>query len=478
LVVAGVAGEFADVQMSSGSLTVGKQLALGNAVGSFGGYNQSGGSASVGGFLVVGFNGDQSVFNQSGGTFTLSAAPETIGAGNASSVGLMNLGGTASFNASGAAGNGVWVGEFSTATLNVSGSAVMTISSDGLIIARGNGANQSPNAMVNLLGGTIIANYVAKTSTGGTGNLNFNGGTLEANLVTNDFIQGLSAVYVYNGGAFIDDGGNAVTINQPLLAPAGYGVASIAVTNGGSGYLDTPIVTLTGGSGSGAAAVAQINPVTGTVTNLWITSPGNGYALTDVLTVTLAGGGGSGAGANVPVLALNTSGGLTKLNTGTLTLTGGNTYTGNTTVSAGTLEIAQPVLAASSTVAVASGAVLKLDFTKTNTVAGVVLNGVSQGPGLYNSTTASTYLAGTGSLLVPSPTASNPTNITAIVSGTTLTITWPEDHKNWILQAQTNTLGVGLSNNWYDVPGSAAGTNSVISINPKAPAVFYRLRHP
>jgi hypothetical protein len=106
------------------------------------------------------------------------------------------------------------------------------------------------------------------------------------------------------------------------------------------------------------------------------------------------------------------------------------------------------------------------------------LNGVNQAPGTYNSITASPYITGTGSLVVPSSTANNPTNITFSVSSGTLHLTWPADHLGWILQSQTNNLNAGLGANWFDVAGSAAGTSENISINPALPTVFYRLRHP
>jgi autotransporter-associated beta strand protein len=72
----------------------------------------------------------------------------------------------------------------------------------------------------------------------------------------------------------------------------------------------------------------------------------------------------------------------------------------------------------------------------------------------------------------------NPTNITAAVSGSTLTLSWPASHLGWSLQAQTNNLGVGLSNNWVTVPGSAAITSTNITIDPSSPSVFFRLRYP
>jgi hypothetical protein len=134
---------------------------------------------------------------------------------------------------------------------------------------------------------------------------------------------------------------------------------------------------------------------------------------------------------------------------------------------------------------VASGAVLQLDFPVTNIVSALVLNGVSQPTGVYNSTTSATYLTGSGSLEVGVPIASNPTNILFNVSGSganrTLSLSWPADHLGWILQAQTNTLNSGLSplaGHWIDVPGSGSSTSAVIPIIATNPTVFYRLRHP
>jgi autotransporter-associated beta strand protein len=167
------------------------------------------------------------------------------------------------------------------------------------------------------------------------------------------------------------------------------------------------------------------------------------------------------------------------LKSGTQVLTGANAYTGNTTVTGGTLEIGQARIATNSTVSVASGAVLQLDFSGvTNQIGGLVLNGVAQVPGVYDSTTSSPFLAGPGSLLVVNPVATNPTNITSSVSGNLLTLSWPADHTGWRLQVQTNALAAGLSTNWVAIPGTDLVNSTNLTINPANGAVFYRLIYP
>ena len=76
-------------------------------------------------------------------------------------------------------------------------------------------------------------------------------------------------------------------------------------------------------------------------------------------------------------------------------------------------------------------------------------------------------------------TANYPTNLTSTVinGGTELNISWPATHLGWTLQAQTNTLGVGLGTNWADVTGTASVTSTNLPILPSNPAVFYRLRN-
>jgi autotransporter-associated beta strand protein len=190
--------------------------------------------------------------------------------------------------------------------------------------------------------------------------------------------------------------------------------------------------------------------------------------------ITGAGDGTVGSASGVGTISGSISGAqpLIKAGSGTIVLSGANTYTGNTTVRAGTLEISQPTLAMTSTVSVSNSAVLKLSFSTTNKVAALVLNGVSQAAGIYNSTTGSPYITGSGALLVGPPINLNPTNISAAFINGSLVLTWPADHTGWTLMSQTNNLSKGVSantNDWLRLTGSTGTNQIVIPISPASP---------
>ena len=71
----------------------------------------------------------------------------------------------------------------------------------------------------------------------------------------------------------------------------GEGVKMLSVTDAGTGYTTAPAVTISGGGGSGATAIATVSG--GKVTGIKMTSHGSKY--TALPTVTLSGGGGTGA---------------------------------------------------------------------------------------------------------------------------------------------------------------------------------------
>ncbi len=87
-------------------------------------------------------------------------------------------------------------------------------------------------------------------------------------------------------------------------------------------------------------------------------------------------------------------------------------------------------------------------------------------------------LAVNGSIAVVAGPTTNPnaTNITAVVTGTTLSLTWPGDHLGWTLL--TNSLDLANPTDWHPYPGSASVTNVDITINPGQPNVYFRMAYP
>ena len=98
-------------------------------------------------------------------------------------------------------------------------------------------------------------------------------------IIINDPTSGYSA---WNGTVFVKAGGVSIVIT---------------LTNGGTGYTSAPAVAITGGSGTGATAVATIG--TPQVTAVNVISGGSQYG--PAPTVVFAGGGGTGASATANI---------------------------------------------------------------------------------------------------------------------------------------------------------------------------------
>ena len=140
-----------------------------------------------------------------------------------------------------------------------------------------------------------------------------------------DFFGYTDAITLY-GGTFtfccrknITMRSNDWTAN--LRTAKGHGVASLTVTAGGSKYWVPPMVTISGGSGSNATAVACLDYDTGAVTGLVVTCSGEGYAADDVLTVSIAnpsGTRGTGAAATATLAPIPQDGTLVKTGTARL----------------------------------------------------------------------------------------------------------------------------------------------------------------
>ncbi len=267
-----------------------------------------------------------------------------------------------------------------------------------------------------------------------TGNTTVNGGTLILNLPNNTLNPVTSAlgnnqvahtVTVNNGGTLQFSsgdtlGGNASTLATTLVIDSGG-----TVTNGGVVFNRLGSVTLNGGtltSVSGAAAgyqtysfdAAAVVTVGGTTASTISTNGTfNGIHLNTNTVFNVANATTSAAAdltVSAPLIDRNLSeggaGGLTKNGVGTLTLTGANTYTGNTVVNAGKLAISTAYLAAAADVSIGAGASIALDYSGTDTIDELTIEGTAKSPGTYGATgSGATYIddvhfSGTGTLTV------------------------------------------------------------------------------
>jgi autotransporter-associated beta strand protein len=145
------------------------------------------------------------------------------------------------------------------------------------------------------------------------------------------------------------------------------------------------VVTISGGGGVGATAVAEFNPDSQKVTGITVTSPGYNYNTAP--TVTITGGGGTAPVLDLATFGAVASGGLTKSGNGMLTLSGVNTYSGLTTISNGTLRLGVAnALPTNAQVTVVNGVYDLNGFTVTNgsvtVISGSVVNGKLNSVGL------------------------------------------------------------------------------------------------
>ncbi len=79
------------------------------------------------------------------------------------------------------------------------------------------------------------------------------------------------------------------------------GLTNIAVSASGSGYTSTPNVTISGGTGSGAAATAVVGQLPVGITSVTLVNGGAGYTSVPAVTITPGDGLGSGATVNATV---------------------------------------------------------------------------------------------------------------------------------------------------------------------------------
>jgi len=200
---------------------------------------------------------------------------------------------------------GATIGATATAILQYYG-AVGNVS----VITQGSGFTDNPSATIEALGtgaavGTISFSIVSgNTSTNPMGQFYSIGdiltvvggvGTAATFSVTGVIAGGITSVNLLDGGNYtvlptsltncptVSETGTGATVDITA------GILSIPVISGGTGYLQLPIIEITGGGGSGATASAVL--AGSAINNINVTNPGSGY--TSQPTINIISGGGA-----------------------------------------------------------------------------------------------------------------------------------------------------------------------------------------
>ena len=266
------------------------------------------------------------------------------------------------------------------------------------------------------------------------------------------------------------------------LQGAGEGVWSGPINNG------TAIVNLLK-RGTGTWTLSGACGYTGTTTNQEGRLLVNGSLASPSVVVSggLLGGGGTVEGSVTVLggghLAPGTSIGTLTVH-GTLNLGAGSFTEVEVNRTAGTFDRILGMISVTygGTLAVtnlagsfAAGDAFKLFGAGTYGGAFAAIDPATPGPGLKWDASA---LASDGTLRIASDTSPTPTNIALNLSGGQVTISWPSTHVGWQLQKQTNSVLVGYSTNWFNVPGTLTTNIFLEAVDPKVDCTFFRMMLP
>lgn len=278
------------------------------------------------------------------GILTMSGSGNTYTGVNTISVGEMTFSGTYT------ATNAVNINGSANPILNISGNFTQTFTGSGvrsfqLAVNAGNTGtvNVSGSAIVTLNGGMMLGD-----NNGGNGTFNQTGGTVSTS-TSGTWLAGAVCLLNVSGGTFTTPG-----------IECGGGTGAGTVTVSGTGTINAGSLILNRGSGAGVSAVLNVNGGTLTTTGISHVTTArpatinfNGGAFTNLNTMTIPStvscvvksGGAvlnpSAGQLNIPsaLTTDGTGGGLVKQGIGSVSLTGVNTYTGSTSTLAGNLIV-------------------------------------------------------------------------------------------------------------------------------------------
>ena len=216
--------------------------------------------------------------------------------------------------------------------------------------------------------------------------LNVNGGILETKheeMLGVSSSNRFSRVAVYEKGMTIDNSNNMTQHDfTPIEGLVDGGIAAIDLGEPVENLLGAPrveVVTINGGTGAGAMAVADWDPATRVLKGVHVTAHGWGYEADKVKVVLYVGDTYSKelTGSAITI-APNRIGGFTKTGSGTLSLYATNTWAQWTRVTGGTLRMAADWAVPPGTeVTVANGALF--DFNGKTTEVARIVYGVGGG---------------------------------------------------------------------------------------------------
>ncbi|MBW8781694.1 MAG: autotransporter-associated beta strand repeat-containing protein [Verrucomicrobia bacterium] len=344
-----------------------------------------------------------------------------------------------------------WWWDHSTAVMNVNTSGTLQINGD-LAVAGAKG----DNSIVNIDAGTVIVNSNSKIASGSstetsTGSLNMSGGTVT-------FVNRLTM----GDGTRSGDG----SVGNPYVYANGSNVATLTMTGGSLTTNSTHNenwhggLSMASGYDGAVGGTATFNLNGGTLTTLYVFSETTGGGTKGTSTFNFNGGtlkasGSYGAfmegltranvrngGAIVDTNSFNVTiaqdlvhsniggdnaidGGLTKQGLGTLTLTGANTFTGSIHVNAGTLSINSAFIANTASVYLLTGGTLDLNYSGSDTIVGLFIDGAAQNVGTWGSLSSSAdfksaLITGNGLLNITSSAIPEPSTYAIAAGGLAL----------------------------------------------------------